>query len=91
VHLSKLFTFIFLFTLPFALVGDLGWNTIAAVLTLSTGYFGLDAIGREARWKGAVVILFSRLFILFSSSCLLFSALVCTSDGDGASFWRRHE
>mmetsp|Transcript_39052 Transcript_39052/g.78840 ORF Transcript_39052/g.78840 Transcript_39052/m.78840 type:complete len:351 (+) Transcript_39052:96-1148(+) len=47
VHLSKLFTFIFLFTLPFALVGDLGWNTIAAVLTLSTGYFGLDAIATE--------------------------------------------
>jgi len=47
VQLAKLFTFIFLFTLPFALVEDLGRLTVIASAILGLGYLGLDAIATE--------------------------------------------
>ena len=37
----------FLYTLPFALVQELGWLTMLAVLVLALGYCGLDAIATE--------------------------------------------
>jgi len=47
VQLAKLFTFVFLFTLPFALVEDLGRLTVLAAAILGLGYLGLDAIATE--------------------------------------------
>lgn len=47
IQLAKIFTFMFLYTLPFALVQELGWLTMLAVLVLALGYCGLDAIATE--------------------------------------------
>ena len=57
IQLAKIFTFIFLYTLPFALVEELEWMTMLAVLVLALGYFGLDAIG------GCASSLFCRAFV----------------------------
>jgi predicted membrane chloride channel (bestrophin family) len=43
--MAKVFTLVFLLTLPAALVEDLGWHTVTATFILSLGYLGLDAIG----------------------------------------------
>jgi predicted membrane chloride channel (bestrophin family) len=47
VQMAKVFTIMFLYTLPFALVTELGGFTIVAVWILALGYFGLDAIATE--------------------------------------------
>ena len=47
VQMAKVFTIMFLYTLPFALVTELEGFTIIAVWILALGYFGLDAIATE--------------------------------------------
>jgi len=47
VQMAKIFTLVFLFTLPAAMVDSLGWSAVMATFILSLGYLGLDAIGRE--------------------------------------------
>lgn len=47
VQMAKIFTLVFLLTLPAALVDDLGWHTVTATFVLSLGYLGLDAIGKR--------------------------------------------
>ena len=37
----------FVYTLPFALVDEMGWSTLLATFVLTVGYFGLDAIASE--------------------------------------------
>lgn len=39
--------FLFLYTLPFALVHDLKWLTFLATFILTVGYFGLEIIASE--------------------------------------------
>jgi len=47
VQMAKIFTFVFLLTLPAAMVDSLGWSAVMATFILSLGYLGLDAIGKK--------------------------------------------
>jgi hypothetical protein len=87
IQLAKLFTFIFLYTLPFALVEELEWLTMLAVLVLALGYFGLDAIG-ECDNKGMLPLHFSSFVVITMAidHCLLHARLpLLHSNGNGTA------